>query len=144
MLEVDHLNVYYEKLAALKDVSIALGEGEIVAIIGSNGAGKSTLLKTISGLVVPRSGRITLEGKRIDGLNADTVVELGVAHVPEGRRLFPFLSVQENLKVGSYPKRARAERTETMRSIIDFSPRFQRDNTNRQRPSVGENNKWSP
>ena len=109
MLEIKNINVHYGEFQALFDVSLRLSEGETVITVGPNGAGKSTLLKTISGLLHPRSGTITFLGKRIDGLPAHEIVEMGIAHVPEGGELFPQLTALENLKVGSYLKRARAE-----------------------------------
>ncbi len=122
MLEIKELNVYYGKLPALRNISLNVDEGEIVSIIGSNGAGKSTLLKTISGLLRPRSGTISFRSKRIDGLDADQVVELGVTHVPEGRRLFPFLSVEDNLKVGNFAKRAASSRNRLLSSVYEIFP----------------------
>jgi branched-chain amino acid transport system ATP-binding protein len=122
MLEIQNLNVFYGEFQALFDASLRVSEGETVITVGPNGAGKSTLLKTISGLLQARSGTITFLGKRIDRLPAHEIVELGITHVPEGGRLFPQLSVYENLKVGSYLKRARSEAAATLKEIYRLFP----------------------
>ncbi len=122
MLEVQNLNVYYGEFQALFSVSLRVSEGETVITVGPNGAGKSTLLKTISGLLQARSGTITFLGKRIESLPAHEIVELGITHVPEGGRLFAQLSVFENLKVGSYLKRARSEAAATLKEIYRLFP----------------------
>jgi branched-chain amino acid transport system ATP-binding protein len=102
MLEVRHLAVAYDEIEAVRDVSFEVRPGEAVALIGANGAGKSTTLRAISGQVRPRSGEIRFRGSRITGLSPDRVVRLGLVQVPEGRRVFPRLSVEENLKVGAH------------------------------------------
>lgn len=122
MLEIKSLNVYYGEFQALFEVSLRVLEGETVITVGPNGAGKSTLLKTISGLFRPRSGTITFLGKRIDGLPAHRIVEMGIAQVPEGGWLFPQLTVLENLKVGSYLKGARNEYAPTLKEIYRLFP----------------------
>ena len=122
MLEIQDANVYYGEFQALFDVSLKVSEGETVITVGPNGAGKSTLLKAISGLLHPRSGSIAFLGNRIDKLPAHEIVELGITHVPEGGRLFPQLSVYENLRVGSYLKRARAEASATLKEIYRLFP----------------------
>ena len=122
MLEIQKINVHYGEFQALFDVSLRLSEGETVINVGPNGAGKSTLLKTISGLLQPRSGTISFLGKRIDGLPAHEIVEMGIAHVPEGGRHFPQLTALENLKVGSYLKRARAGSSAMLREIYRLFP----------------------
>lgn len=122
MLEIDNIDVYYGDLQALWSVSLLIEEGEIVALIGSNGAGKSTTLKTISGLLKPRSGSIRYNGTRLDRLPAHRVVELGVCMVPEGRRLFPQMSVLENLEVGAYLGQARRSRNETLKWVYEVFP----------------------
>lgn len=99
---IDGIDVYYGAIQALRGVSIHVDPGEIVAIIGSNGAGKSTLLRTISGLLKPRAGHITYQGKQISGLPADMVVRRGISHSPEGRKIFTNMSVNENLVLGAY------------------------------------------
>ncbi len=122
MLEIQGVNVHYGEFQALFGVSLRVSEGETVITVGPNGAGKSTLLKTISGLIHPRSGNIAFLGQRIDRLPAHEIVELGITHVPEGGRLFPQLSVYENLKVGSYLKRARGEAAATLKEIYRLFP----------------------
>jgi len=102
MLEIDGLEVFYAEVQALKGVSLEVNKSEIVTLIGANGAGKTTTLKAISGLVKPAAGQIRFEGKSIVGLTPDTIVDRGIAHVPEGRRIFPQLTVEENLKVGAH------------------------------------------
>ena len=104
MLKVDDLNVYYGKIHALKGVSFDVNEGEIVSLIGANGAGKSTTLKTISGLLRSKTGGVTFMGEDISKIDAYKLVEKGLAHVPEGRRIFLQMSVMENLEMGAYIK----------------------------------------
>ena len=122
MLDVKNIDVYYGDAQALWDVSFSVNQGEIVTLVGSNGAGKSTTLKAISGLVPPSSGEIRLEGKRIDRSPAHSIVEMGIAQIPEGRRLWPGLSVQENLELGAYIPAARAVRGETMDWVFQLFP----------------------
>jgi branched-chain amino acid transport system ATP-binding protein len=104
MLEVENLDVRYGGVRALRQVSLTVQPGEIVALLGANGAGKTTTLRAISGLVAPSAGSIQLEGRRIDRLSPEEVVRLGIAHVPEGRQVFPELSVEENLLIGAYAR----------------------------------------
>jgi branched-chain amino acid transport system ATP-binding protein len=106
MLKVEELQVAYGAIRALNGLSFAVARGEMVTLLGANGAGKTTTLKTISGLLEPRAGKIELEGRALEGLEPHEIVRLGVAHVPEGRRIFPRLSVMENLKTGAYTRRA--------------------------------------
>lgn len=105
MLEIDNLNVRYGSVEALRDVSIKVDAGSLVAILGANGAGKSTLLRAVSGVVSAASGRIALSGEAIAGLNPEEIVRRGVSHVPEGRGIFPDLTVKENLMIGAYTRR---------------------------------------
>jgi branched-chain amino acid transport system ATP-binding protein len=102
MLHTEELNVFYDEIQALIAVSVRVGEGDLLAVIGSNGAGKTTLLRTISGLNRPRSGTIVFEGKRIEEAATDQICRRGVIHVPEGRKLFPQMTVIENLEMGAY------------------------------------------
>jgi branched-chain amino acid transport system ATP-binding protein len=104
LLELKDVAVHYHKVAALRGISLTVGESDFVTLIGSNGAGKSTTLRTISGLNKPSSGEIHFDGKRIDGLPADRIVKMGIAHVPEGRRVFKGLSVRENLLLGAFTR----------------------------------------
>jgi branched-chain amino acid transport system ATP-binding protein len=105
ILELADVHTYYGAIHALRGISISVEEGEIVTLIGSNGAGKSTTLRTISGMLRPREGSVTLEGKRIDHLRPHQIVELGVCQAPEGRRVFARMSVQENLEMGAFSRR---------------------------------------
>src|ERR1044072_5711278 len=105
MLEISGINVFYGAIHALEDVSISVEQGEIVAIIGSNGAGKSTLLRTISGLLKPRTGSITFEGRDVARESAHEIVQRGISHSPEGPRIFTNMSVLENLQLGAYTRK---------------------------------------
>jgi branched-chain amino acid transport system ATP-binding protein len=105
LLQVDDLTVAYGRIRALRGISLHVEEGEIVALLGSNGAGKTTTLRTISGLLRPVSGSVSFRGQRIDGLRAHEIVQHGIGHVPEGRRIFPRMSVHENLTMGAYRRR---------------------------------------
>ena len=107
LLELSNLDVAYGDLPALSDVSLAVEAGETLSVVGANGSGKTTMLRTISGLLRPRRGEVRFEGERIDRLPCHRVVERGVVHVPEGRKVFPSLAVRENLELGSYPRAAR-------------------------------------
>ena len=112
----------YGSVRAVSNVSISVGEGEAVGLLGANGAGKSTTLRAISGLVRPTSGTITFRGKNIDSLPAYKITELGIAHVPEGRQVFPELTVKENLEIGAYIPKARAARTQTLDLVFTIFP----------------------
>jgi branched-chain amino acid transport system ATP-binding protein len=122
MLEINHIDVYYGDLQALWDVSLTIGEGEIVTLVGSNGAGKSTLMKTISGLLKVRAGYIDCDSIRLDRLPAHRIVELGISMVPEGRRLFPQMTVLENLEMGASINPARQARLNTLTWIYELFP----------------------
>lgn len=104
MLELLNVSTYYGRIRALQDVSLVVNAGEVVALIGANGAGKSTTLRTISGLARARSGRILFKGRDITHLGTDRIVHLGLAHCPEGRQIFPDMTVEENLEVGAYTR----------------------------------------
>jgi branched-chain amino acid transport system ATP-binding protein len=121
-LEILDLNVFYGPIHALWDVSLQVESGTIASIIGSNGAGKSTVLRSIMGIVPAKSGKILFDGERIDGLSPDRVVDRGVAYVPEGRHIFSDLSVRENLKMGAYPRRARASFKNEIESVFEIFP----------------------
>lgn len=124
MLRVDGVSVFYEEVQALWDVSFRVDRGEIVTLVGSNGAGKTTILRTISGLLKPRRGAIHFDQTRLDVLPAHRVVELGIAHIPEGRRLWPGLTVRETLELGAYNRRARAEKAATLEWVLALFPRL--------------------
>jgi len=122
MLEVSNIDAFYGKIQALWGVSLNIDEAEIVALVGANGAGKTTLLNTISGLLHPVSGSVEFLGKRIDGLTSHTIVELGISHIPEGRKLFPDMSVRENLEMGAYAKRVWKHRQEILDKVYQLFP----------------------
>ena len=124
MLEVRNIDVAYGEVPALRDVTLAVGEGESVAVLGANGAGKSTLLRTISGLLRPRKGSVTLDETRLDQLAAYDIAALGIAHVPEGRRVLPEMTVEENLELGAYLPRPKARRRESRAWIYQIFPRL--------------------
>jgi len=122
VLELKKITVTYGIATALWDVSISVQDGNIVSMIGSNGAGKSTTLKTISGVVHPKSGTISLNGDRIDQLPPHQIARLGVSHVPEGRKIFPFLSVLENLKMGALPVKNPKRADELLKNVFELFP----------------------
>jgi branched-chain amino acid transport system ATP-binding protein len=124
LLQVRKLNVAYGDVQVLWDVDLEIYPGEIVALVGANGAGKSTLLATISGLLIPRSGEIRMQDKPIAGQPAHTVVGTGIAHVPEGRRLFPALSVVENLRMGAFLRRDKGAVDADLAHVLDLFPRL--------------------
>ncbi|WP_316572157.1 ABC transporter ATP-binding protein [Neobacillus sp. YIM B06451] len=124
MLKVDGINVYYGNIHALKDVSLEINEGEIVTLIGANGAGKSTLLKTISGLLKPKRGQINFKGENIAGKAAQIIVKQGISHVPEGRRVFSNLTVEENLELGAYLRKDKAGIKADFEKVYDLFPRL--------------------
>lgn len=123
-LTVENINVYYGVRAALRDVSLEVGDAEIVALIGSNGAGKTTTLRAIMGLTPPKSGRITFGSRQISGLAPPSVVGLGITLSPEGRRVFPQMSVEENLQLGAYLKSDKDEISRTMERVYGYFPRL--------------------
>lgn len=124
LLEIRDLTVRYGGIEALHGISLSIPDGSIVTLIGANGAGKSTTLRTISGLVAPFSGTIRFDGKEITGHPAHLIVAAGLAHVPEGRLVFPELSVKENLRMGAYLRRDRKGIAEDLEWICDFFPRL--------------------
>ena len=122
MLTIEHLDVHYGDLQVLWDISLEVHTGEIVAMVGSNGAGKSTLIRTIAGLHRPTRGLIGLEGLPMQGLTPHRIVDLGVSMVPEGRRLFPKMTVLQNLEIGAFLPRARKEKDATLESVYEIFP----------------------
>lgn len=124
LLEIDTIAVFYDKIQALKGVSLEVREGQIVTLVGGNGAGKSTTLKTVSGLLQPRHGEVRLAGQRISGTAAHLVAALGVVQVPEGRRVFGKLTVRENLEMGAFCRRDRAGISEDKDRMTTLFPRL--------------------
>jgi branched-chain amino acid transport system ATP-binding protein len=122
VLEICNVTTLYGKAQALWDVCITIDEAEIVALVGSNGAGKTTLLNTISGLLTPASGSVEFLGERIDGLPPHDIVELGISHVPEGGKIFPEMTVHENLEMGAYPTNAWKQREQTVEQVYHVFP----------------------
>ena len=125
MLEIKNLEVYYGMIQAIKGVSFEVNEGEVIALIGANGAGKTTILHTITGLLAPKKGSVMFEGKDITKIPAHRIVSLGMAHVPEGRRVFANLTVYENLKMGAYTRKDKAEIEESLQNIYKRFPRLE-------------------
>ena len=121
--ELKNISIHYDKVQALKNVSIYLEQGEIVALIGANGAGKTSTLRAITALAKPSAGEIWFEGKRIDGLEPASVVALGISMVPEGRHVYPYMSVKDNLLMGSYLRKDRAAIREDLERIYARFPR---------------------
>lgn len=124
MLKVENIDVYYGNIQALHNISIEVNEGEIVTLIGANGAGKSTLLKTLSGLLKPKKGKIEFLGKSISGKAAQTIVKAGISHVPEGRRVFANLTVEENLELGAFLRKDKAGITSDLTKVYETFPRL--------------------
>jgi branched-chain amino acid transport system ATP-binding protein len=122
LLEVKDLNVHYGKAQAIKEISIGIEEGKIITLIGANGAGKTTILRTISGLKKPTSGEISFEGRQIVGLSLHEIVKLGIAHVPEGRRVFATMTVLENLKMGAYLRKDKRGIEEDLERLYEHFP----------------------
>ena len=124
MLEVRDLQVYYGMIHAIKGISFDVNQGEVIALIGANGAGKTTTLHTITGLLAPKSGSVLFEGKDITKVPAHKIVSMGMAHVPEGRRVFAELSVYENLKMGAYTRKDKKEIEESLANVYKRFPRL--------------------
>ncbi len=125
LLQIENLNVAYGDVQVLWDVNLDINQGEIVALVGSNGAGKSTTLATISGLLKPRSGSIKFEGRELAGATTREIVQAGIAHVPEGRRLFGALTVRENLLLGAFQRTDKAQIEQDYQQVISLFPRLQ-------------------
>jgi branched-chain amino acid transport system ATP-binding protein len=124
ILEIEGLVVLYGRVEALHGIDLSVEEGEIVTLIGSNGAGKTTTVRTISGLVPPSAGRITLEGKEISGLPAPEIVKRGIGHSPEGRHVFPRLTVRDNLEMGAYLRRDHKQVKKDLERVFGLFPRL--------------------
>ena len=133
LLELKDIHTYYGKIHALKGVSLHVKEGEIVTLIGANGAGKSTTLNTICGLTPPRLGEVWLDGKQIDGVKANLITEMGVTQAPEGRRVFPRMTVRENLEMGAFTRNDRDGIAQDLEWVFELFPRLKE----RERQSGG-------
>ncbi|HBC95868.1 MAG TPA: branched-chain amino acid ABC transporter ATP-binding protein, partial [Clostridium sp.] len=139
MLKVKNIKVGYDNVPVIFDVSFEVREKEVVSIVGSNGAGKSTLLRTVSGILKPMKGEIEFLGKRIDGLKANKIVELGIAHVPEGRHVFSKLSIKDNLLMGAYIVKSEAEKNKALDEVYELFPKLkERQNQKAETLSGGE------
>ena len=125
MLEVKDLQVYYGVIQALKGISFEVNKGEVIALIGANGAGKTTTLQTLTGILSPKSGSILFEGKEITKVPAHKIVQMGMAHVPEGRRVFAQLSVYQNLKMGAYTRKDKEEIKQSLEMVYERFPRLE-------------------
>ena len=124
MLEIKDLNVFYGAIHALKGISLTVGDGELVSLIGANGAGKTTTLHTISGLLTAASGTITLDGKDLQKVAPNTIISLGLAHVPEGRHVFARMTVEENLRMGAYIIKDQKKVSENLEKVYGHFPRL--------------------
>ena len=124
MLDFRDVELYYDHVYALKGVSLNVNQGETVALIGANGAGKSSILRAITGLAKPTKGSVTFEGERLDGADPSSIVKRGIAMVPEGRRVFPFMSVKDNLLMGAFSRNDKVEIRNTLDSILERFPRL--------------------
>ena len=142
LLEVKNLDAGYGAVPVLRDVNIHVQKGEIIAVLGSNGAGKSTLNRVLSGLMPPWSGSVHFEGADMTGRDASLMVEAGLVHVPEGRRVFPNLSVRDNLELGSY-RRGRQNRARNFDHAVGIFPRLKERLRRPQVPSPAENSRCS-
>ncbi|MDY7034907.1 MAG: ABC transporter ATP-binding protein [Thermodesulfobacteriota bacterium] len=125
LLRVDNIRIHYKKIEAIKGISLEVEEGTIVTLLGSNGAGKSTVLRAISGLKPPSSGKITFSGERIDHVLPQDIVRLGISHVPEGRGIFPDMTVAENLELGAYLRKDGSEISRDMEGVLGHFPVLQ-------------------
>ena len=124
MLDFKDVELYYDQVHALKGVSLSVNQGETVALIGANGAGKSSILRAITGLAKPASGSVIFEGERLDGTDPSAIVKRGIAMVPEGRRVFPFMSVKDNLMMGAFTRSDKEETQNTLGTILSRFPRL--------------------
>ncbi len=122
LLTVSNLETYYGPIMAIRGVSFLVPRGKIVTILGANGAGKTTILKTISGVMDPQKGTVALEGREIQGMDPDKVTRLGLTHVPEGREVFPFLTVHENLRMGAFTRSDAGEIARDLEAVYDYFP----------------------
>ena len=135
MLEVNHLEVHYGVIQALKGISFTVNQGEVIALIGANGAGKTTTLQTITGMLKPTAGEILFHGQDISKIPGHKIVPMGMAHVPEGRRVFAQLSVYENLKMGAYTRKDKKEIEESLQRVYKSFPRLEERKNQLECPS---------
>jgi branched-chain amino acid transport system ATP-binding protein len=139
LLDIKNINCFYGDVQVIYGVSLHINEGEVISLIGANGAGKSTMLKVISGLMKPQSGEILFENQPIHALRPEKIVERGIIHVPEGRRLFSLMTVKENLDVGAHNSRAFSHKNETLKDVYKLLPRLEeRENQQAVTLSGGE------
>src|SRR6201997_3821246 len=124
MLAVRNLETYYGPIMAVRGVNLDVPPGEIVTVLGANGAGKTTILKTVSGVLDPLKGRVEFEGQQIHGMDPDRIVRMGISHVPEGREVFPFLTVRENLMMGAYTRTDRSGIPDDLERVYGYFPRL--------------------
>ncbi|NMB35202.1 MAG: ABC transporter ATP-binding protein [Firmicutes bacterium] len=124
MLQVEKISTFYGNIQALKEISFSVEEGEIVTLIGANGAGKTTTLLTISGLLKPAAGQISFRDKKVDGFPPHEIVKLGISHVPEGRRIFPRLTLLENLEMGAFTRRDKTGLQDDLKYVFDTFPQL--------------------
>ena len=122
LLEVNNIETYYGPIMAIRGISFGVPRGAIVTILGANGAGKTTILKTVSGVMEPQKGTVTFEGRALRGRDPDKVMRLGLSHVPEGREVFPLLTVRENLKMGAYTRKDADAVAQDMQMVYDYFP----------------------
>ena len=122
LLEVNNIETYYGPIMAIRGISFGVPRGAIVTILGANGAGKTTILKTVSGVMDPQKGTVTFDGRALRGLDPDKVMRLGLSHVPEGREVFPLLTVRENLKMGAYTRKDAGAVAQDMKMVYDYFP----------------------
>ena len=122
LLEVSNIETYYGPIMAIRGVSFTVAKGSIVTILGANGAGKTTILKTVAGVMDPQKGSVTFQGRPIHGMDPDRVMRLGLTHVPEGREVFPFLSVRENLRMGAYTRKDADGIARDLEMVYDYFP----------------------
>jgi len=122
LLEVNNIETYYGPIMAIRGVSFAVPRGSIVTILGANGAGKTTILKTVSGVMDTQKGSVTFDGRQIQGMDPDRVMRLGLSHVPEGREVFPFLSIRENLRMGAYTRKDVDGIAQDVEMVYDYFP----------------------
>ena len=122
LFTVSNLETYYGPIMAIRGVSFSVPRGQIVTILGANGAGKTTILKTVSGVMDPQKGTVALEGREIQGMDPDKVTRLGLTHVPEGREVFPFLTVHENLRMGAFTRNDADDIARDLETVYDYFP----------------------